>query len=123
MRVDPNLQTHIHTLSDLYTRLQSLRQLPLALLKLPNSDPLSPSPQTLRGDFQQLKDISEIVCSKSAQAAFQAARDSLKADSTDLAANSRRENRKRRYADRQSRAMRRLPGTDARLLQSPLDRT
>jgi len=91
------LEDRIQAVTDLYNRFQVLRQVPTSLLKPPISNDL-PSPlSTLRSEFNDLKEIGERVRSEKVQEALRAARDSEKADKSELSSNVRRENRKRRY--------------------------
>lgn len=89
-------EDRIQLLTDLYNRLDSLRQIPTTLLKPPAANDL-PSPVPLRSEFETLKVIGETVRSEKVQEALRAARDSEKGDKSDLSSNFRRENRKRRY--------------------------
>jgi hypothetical protein len=92
------LEDQIQTITDLYNRFQTLRQVPTSLLKPPTSNNL-PSPlSSLRPEFDDLKNIGERVRSEKIQEALRAARDSEKADRSELTSNVRRENRKRRCA-------------------------
>lgn len=90
------LEERIQVVTDLQNRLQALRQAPTLLLKPYVSNDL-PSPfSSLRAQFDDLKDIGELVRSEKVQEALRAARDSEKADKNELSSNVRRENRKRR---------------------------
>ena len=114
MQVDPgptpvatskatSLQAQIQLLTELHSRLHTLRQIPSLVLKPPTSTsadglPLSPHSQpSLRTEFEHVKEIGSIVRSESVQDALRAARDSFQADTKDLNFNVRQENRKRRY--------------------------
>jgi len=90
------LEDRIQAVTDLYNRFQALRQIPSSLLKPPISNDL-PSPlSSLRSEFNDLKEIGDRVRSEKVQEALRAARDSEKADRSELSSNVRRENRKRR---------------------------
>lgn len=91
-----SFEERIQLLTDLYNRLESLRQIPTSLLKPPAANDL-PTPVLLRSEFETLKAIGETVRSEKVQEALRAARDSEKSDRGDLSSNFRRENRKRRY--------------------------
>ncbi|KAG6908386.1 hypothetical protein DXG01_004815 [Tephrocybe rancida] len=84
------LQSQIQVLTDLQNRLQSLRNIPLLLLKPSISTP------TLRPEFQQVQEIADTIRTEHIQEALRAGRDSLAGDTSDLNPNLRRENRKRR---------------------------
>ncbi|KAG5646302.1 hypothetical protein DXG03_003899 [Asterophora parasitica] len=88
------LETQIQLLTDLHTRLQTLRHIPPHLLK-------APAPITgfgIQTEFQQLKEIADTIRTEPVQDALRAARDSLKEDGRDLNTYLRRETRKRRRA-------------------------
>ena len=89
-------EDRIQLLTDLYNRLDGLRQIPITLLKPPAANDL-PTPTPLRSEFETLKVIGETVRSERVQEALRVARDSEKVDRSDLGSNFRRENRKRRY--------------------------
>ena len=89
-------EDRIQLLTDLYNRLDGLRQIPITLLKPPAANDL-PTPIPLRSEFETLKVIGETVRSERVQEALRVARDSEKGDRSDLGSNFRRENRKRRY--------------------------
>ncbi|KAG6820880.1 hypothetical protein H0H93_010224 [Arthromyces matolae] len=74
-------------------RVRALRHIPLGILKRPIT-PLST--QSLRPEFQQVKEIADTIRTKHVQEALRAARDSLEGDMSDLNPNFRRENRRRR---------------------------
>jgi hypothetical protein len=114
MQVDPgptsastskaaSLQAQIQSLTDLHSRLHTLRQIPSLVLKPPTSTsadglPLSPHSQpSLRTEFEHVKEIGDIFRSEPIQDALRTARDSFQADTKDLNFNLRRENRKRQY--------------------------
>ncbi|KII92858.1 hypothetical protein PLICRDRAFT_102628 [Plicaturopsis crispa FD-325 SS-3] len=91
------LQSQIQTLTDLYNRLHALRHIPTLLLHPPSSDILStPQSQLLNVEFQKLKEIADAVRSETVQEALRTARDSEKADGSEINVDGRRENRKRR---------------------------
>ncbi|KAF8626815.1 hypothetical protein AX15_004653, partial [Amanita polypyramis BW_CC] len=83
----------IQLLSDLHSRLQSLRHTPRILLRPPVSSGLVPP---LRSQFQHLAEIADVLRSRPIQHALRSARDSYATDSSDLASSPRREDRKRR---------------------------
>ncbi|GLB37234.1 putative regulator medusa [Lyophyllum shimeji] len=89
------LEAQIQLLSDLHTKLQTLRHIPPALLRTPLT---ALSTQTLRPEFQQVKEIADTIRTEAIQDALRAARDSLEGDTSDLNPNLRREKRKRRRA-------------------------
>jgi hypothetical protein len=97
------LQAQIQSLTDLHSRLQTLRQIPSLVLKPPTSTsadglPLSPHSQpSLRTEFEHVKEIGNIIRSELIQDALRVARGSFQADAKDLNSNLRRESRKRRY--------------------------
>ncbi|KAG6829555.1 hypothetical protein H0H92_004224 [Tricholoma furcatifolium] len=87
------LQGQIELLTELQTRVQTLRHIPLVLLKP------SISTVTLRGEFEQVKEIGETIRAEGVQSALRAARDSLGGDGSDLNPHVRREKRKRGTGD------------------------
>lgn len=90
------LEDRIQTLTDLYNRLQGLRQIPTHLLKPPAPTDL-PSPlSALRTEFLDIKSIREDTLSGKVQEALRVANESEKKDKSELSSNFRRENRKRR---------------------------
>lgn len=94
----PSTEDRIQTLTDLYNRLQALRQIPTLLLKPgPSINELSAPSSTVRPEFQNLKDIRELLKSDKVQEALRTARESEKKDKSELTPDFRRENRKRRY--------------------------
>ncbi|TFK44593.1 hypothetical protein BDQ12DRAFT_26839 [Crucibulum laeve] len=92
------LKNRIETLTSLYDRIQTLRQVPTLLLRPPAQSTAFTLPPELdiRAGFQQLKEATDIIQSDATQEALRQARDSLKADDTGLNTNPRRENRKRK---------------------------
>ena len=91
------LESQIALLTDVYNRVQTLRQVPPILLRPPVSfEPFTA--QTIRGEFQRVKEVGDLIRSAPTQEALNRAQKSLEADNTGLDANPRRENRKRRYA-------------------------
>ncbi|PFH51988.1 hypothetical protein AMATHDRAFT_96428, partial [Amanita thiersii Skay4041] len=91
------LEAQIESLTDLHTRLQSLRHIPLALLKPPALSGIpSSSIPSFRPQFQQLTDIAQAIRSRPIQDALHTACDDLRQDPSDLNSNLRREKRKRR---------------------------
>ncbi|KAG6857268.1 hypothetical protein H0H87_007101 [Tephrocybe sp. NHM501043] len=88
------LQAQIQVLTDLQGRLQTLRNVPLQLLK-PSMPMVT---QTLRPEFQQVKEIADTIRAEHVQDALRAGRESLARDTSDLNPNLRRESRKRRRA-------------------------
>lgn len=92
------LQDRISALSDLYSQIQGLRQIPSSLLKrhTVNPGPLELPVQSSAAQFQQVKDVATLVRSEPVQAAFNDAEKRLRVDGTRLDTNHRRENRKRR---------------------------
>ena len=86
------LEAQIQLLSDLHGRLQTLRHIPVQLLKSPMT-PLSG--QTLQPEFQQVRQAADTIRAEHVQKALRSARDSLGEDASDLNPNLRRENRKR----------------------------
>lgn len=88
------LSSQIQTLSDLQSRLQSLRHIPRVLLRPPHIPAVIPSSApNLRPQFQQLDDIVQLLRSSPTQLALRSANDRLLTDSSDLAPYSRRENK------------------------------
>ncbi|KAG6878532.1 hypothetical protein C0993_004430 [Termitomyces sp. T159_Od127] len=87
-----SLQAQIQLLSDLHGRLQSLRHIPVLLLKPPMP---ALSGQTLRSELEQVRQVGDIIRAERVQEALRAARDSLGGDASDLNPNMRRDNRKR----------------------------
>ncbi len=94
----PLIEDRIQTLTDLYNRLQALRQIPSLFLKPPAAIDLPAPLPTLRPEFHNLKEIGDVVQSEKVQEALRAARDSEQKDKSELTPHFRRENRKRRYA-------------------------
>ncbi|KAG5653620.1 hypothetical protein H0H81_011846 [Sphagnurus paluster] len=90
------LEGQIQLLSDVHTRLQTLRQIPGVLLQGPGTAGLGAP--TLRREFQQMKEIADTIRTEPVQEALRTARDSLESDRSDLNPNLRREKRKRRRA-------------------------
>ncbi|RDB25378.1 hypothetical protein Hypma_008093 [Hypsizygus marmoreus] len=90
------LQAQIQSLADLHSCIPSLRQIPPLLLETPVTNGLPLSTQSLRPQFHHIKDISDTIRTDPIQEALRTARDTLRADTTDLHPNFRRENRKRR---------------------------
>ena len=99
-----SLQAQIQALTDLHSRLQTLRQIPSLVLRPPastNADGLLLSPQgqpSLRTEFERLKEIENVIRSEPTQEALRSARDSFQADTKELNFNMRWDNpsRKRR---------------------------
>lgn len=91
-----SLEERIETITDLYNRFQSLRQIPPALLRPPVTPDLSSSLVSLRPDISNLKEVGELIRSDKVQEALRVARASEKADKSELNSNSRRKCRKRR---------------------------
>ncbi|KAH0589330.1 hypothetical protein H2248_005091 [Termitomyces sp. 'cryptogamus'] len=87
-----SLEAQIQLLSDLHSRVQTLRHIPVVLLKAPMT-PLSG--QTLQPEFQQVRQVADTIRAEHVQEALRAARDSLGGDGSDLNPNLRREKRKR----------------------------
>ncbi|KAF9451262.1 hypothetical protein P691DRAFT_663580 [Macrolepiota fuliginosa MF-IS2] len=88
------LQRQIQDLTELYNKLQNLRQIPSALLTSISND--MPFIGQTRPEFQRLKEIGEDIRSSPIQEALLRAQDSLKNDGTEINSNPRRENRRRR---------------------------
>jgi hypothetical protein len=109
----PSLQDRIQTLTDVHSRLQTLRHVPPMLLRPPSASPLADFPppfdptidrefavtfnSTPAHDFRALKDFLEVLCCDKVQEALRAARASEDADQSELGLSFRRENRKRKY--------------------------
>ncbi|KAI0371049.1 hypothetical protein BV20DRAFT_1035406 [Pilatotrama ljubarskyi] len=94
-----NLQTlrnHIQTLTDLNTRLQTLRHIPALLLRPPSGVHALPQASLLRHEFQELKEIAESVRSPKVQDALKAARSSEAAEPKIVGFDVRRDSLKRR---------------------------
>jgi hypothetical protein len=90
------LESQIELLTDVYNRVQMLRQVPPILLRPPVSfEPFTA--QTIRGEFQRVKEVGDLIRSDPTQEALNRAQKSHEADTTGLDSNPRRENRKRRY--------------------------
>jgi hypothetical protein len=84
-----SLQGHIRSISDLHDQLRSLRQIPSALFQPSRiSYPVSHL-------FQQLKLFGDALYSDESQSALSSARDSEKADESNLNISRRTQNRKR----------------------------
>lgn len=103
------LKSKIELLNQSIKSIQQLRQIPPLLLKPPLRKPLTPSrpippptqhlawqPTNATHHFEQFRGIYDQILSEPVQQALAAARDSEKADSSDLTVNARRETRKRR---------------------------
>ena len=91
------LQTQVEVLTDLYNQMQSLHRLPALLVQPPVDNGLGGTArQNLELELQRIKSLQETVRSDRVQSALKCARDSLKADSSGLNSNLRREMRKRR---------------------------
>ncbi|KAF7428405.1 hypothetical protein PC9H_007629 [Pleurotus ostreatus] len=103
------LKSKIELLNQSIKSIQHLRQIPPLLLKPPLRKPLTPSrpippptqhlawqPTNATHHFEQFRGIHDQILSEPVQQALAAARDSEKADSSDLTVNARRETRKRR---------------------------
>lgn len=88
------LQKQIQDLTELHNKLQTLRQIPTALLTSISND--IPFIGQTRPEFQRLKEIGESIRSPPVQEALHRAQDSLNADGTEINSNPRRESRKRR---------------------------
>lgn len=94
---DESAAGQIQLLSDLHSRLQSLHHTPPILLRPPAPSGLVPAAPTLHSQFQHLTEIAQILRSHPVQQALRSARDSYANDTSDLAPNPRREDRKRRH--------------------------
>ncbi|KAG7099390.1 hypothetical protein E1B28_001244 [Marasmius oreades] len=92
-----SLEDHIQTLQDAYNKIQTLRQLPQALLKTPTSLAL-PKTTSLIVQSQKITDIAQTLKSDKVQEALRAAKASQSANGLKGTVNLRRENRKRRRA-------------------------
>ncbi|KAJ7287718.1 hypothetical protein C8J57DRAFT_1049273 [Mycena rebaudengoi] len=88
------LSSMISSLSDIHARLERLKNVPPSLLR----PPVRFSSSSIRGDFEQLKELADTIRSDSVQEALRTANTSEKADRSDLNTNGRRESRKRRHA-------------------------
>jgi hypothetical protein len=90
-----SLQAQIQSLTNLHSRLQTLRQIPSLVLRPPASTTadgllLSPGAQpSLRTEFERIKEIENIIRSEPTQEALRNARDSFQADTKDLNFNMR----------------------------------
>src|SRR4051794_40302492 len=97
------LHSQIRTLTDLHSRIQSLRQIPIRLLRppspsqLPLHDPTSSLPASSSLGLQDLKNITETIKSQVVQDALRAAKESQNTRGI-VASSGRREGRKRRCA-------------------------
>lgn len=92
-----SLEERIQTVTNLYNRFQSLRQIPTLLLRPPAPTDLPAAAlSSIRPEFENVKEMRELVCSDAVQEALRAARESEKADGSALSSNFRRESRKRR---------------------------
>jgi hypothetical protein len=88
------LQKQIPDLTEVYNKLQTLRQIPSSLLVSTATDiPFRGQP---RSEFQRLKEIGESIRSFPIQEGLHRAQHSQRADAAEINANPRRENRKRR---------------------------
>lgn len=104
MQVDNNsgfpeittLEAQILSLTDVYHRIQSIRQIPPALLHLPKANDELSVGQQVRAEFQQVKDLGDAVRSGPVQAALDRARQSLLSDGSELLPSPLREYRKHR---------------------------
>ncbi|KAF5325708.1 hypothetical protein D9611_000165 [Ephemerocybe angulata] len=96
------LQDQINALSDLHSKLNAIRQIPAGLLRRPilaNKDIFSGAPvHSVKADFEQLKEVGDVVRSDIVQKALIGAQERIEADGTHLDTNYRRDNRKRRRA-------------------------
>lgn len=88
-----SLEAQIQLLSDLHSRVQTLRHIPVLLLRPSMASALTG--QGLRPEFGQVKEVGDMIRAEHVQEALRAARDSLDKDASDLNPNMRRENRKR----------------------------
>ncbi|CDO72770.1 hypothetical protein BN946_scf184994.g23 [Trametes cinnabarina] len=95
------LRNHIQALTDLNNRLQALRHIPALLLRPPTAGIHTlPQSSLLRHEFQELKEIADVVRSQKVQDALTAARQSEAMEPQLLGFNIRRENLKRRHVVR-----------------------
>lgn len=91
------LEGHIVSLSDLYSQLQLLRQLPHSLLRTDPGNVLEPPAQLAAANFARVSEAAALVRSDAVQSALHDAEKRIRMDSSNLDTNFRRENRKRRY--------------------------
>lgn len=84
-----SLEARISLLSDLSTRLDSLRQTPTHL-RPQLSGPISAQPTFIRQGFQNIKDFTQTVQSEPIQDVLKAAKESATKDSSDLDFSHRR---------------------------------
>ncbi|KAH6914123.1 hypothetical protein BKA70DRAFT_655568 [Coprinopsis sp. MPI-PUGE-AT-0042] len=90
------LEGRIAALSDLYSQLQLLRQLPHSLLRTNPSNVLEAPAQLAATNFQRVSEVAALVRSDPVQSALHDAEKCIRTDSSNLDTNFRRENRKRR---------------------------
>jgi hypothetical protein len=96
------LESQIQALTDLSTRLQQLRNVPVWLYKSPNSMmPIEP----IREQFENLRQLGSNLTSETVQEALKAARESEK-DKSELTLRYRRDTSKAKYVTSFDRALR-----------------
>ncbi|EMD32105.1 hypothetical protein CERSUDRAFT_162186 [Gelatoporia subvermispora B] len=94
-----SLRSKLSALTELHSRLQTLRQIPTLLLRPPaNNVHAVPQTALLRHEFQELREVSEALRAEKVQAALVAARESEAKDKSDLGPVRQRENKKRKRA-------------------------
>lgn len=95
------LQSHLDSLMEFSARLQSLRQLPPALLHSGSSVDLdtgvSTLGETMRHVLQEVRGVHTALMEERVQVGLKAAAESEKNDRSGLKVGMRRDNRKRRY--------------------------
>lgn len=90
------LEAQIQLLNDVYNRIQSIRQIPPILIRLPKAGDELGVGQQVRAEFQQVKNLGDSIRSAAVQAALDRARKSLLSDNTELVPSPLREYRKQR---------------------------
>lgn len=92
------LRNHIDTLTNLNSRLQTLRHFPALLMRPPaTASHMLPPTSVLEYEFKELKEIAQSVRSDQVQDALKAARKSEAAEPKLVGLDVRRENLKRRH--------------------------
>lgn len=92
------LRNHIDTLTNLNSRLQTLRHFPALLMRPPaTASHMLPPTSVLEYEFKELKEIAQSVRSEQVQDALKAARKSEASEPKVVGLDVRRENLKRRH--------------------------
>ncbi|OCH91817.1 hypothetical protein OBBRIDRAFT_774575 [Obba rivulosa] len=94
-----SLRSKLTALTELHSRLQTLRQIPALLLRPPTSNVHAVTQEALlKHEFQELREVSEALRAEKVQAALVAARGSEAKDKSELGPVRRRGNNKRKRA-------------------------